>query len=152
MFEHARLPYTVALEVGGWEVIKQYVAMGMGISIITSICLTDADRDRLAARSLSQWFPTRSYGVVVRKGKYLSPQARAFIELIQPDLFARRGYDELEVFREIGQGQSTRQIAVKLCLSVKTVETHITHIKRKLGLRSGTELQHRAILWSNGKP
>jgi len=80
--------------VGGWEVIKQYVAMGMGISIITSICLTDADRDRLAARSLSQWFPARSYGVVVRKGKYLSPQARAFIELIQPDLFTRRSYDD----------------------------------------------------------
>lgn len=94
VFQQNRVPYTVALEVGGWEVIKQYVAMGMGISIIASICLTDADRDRLAARSLSQWFPTRSYGVVVRKGKYLSPQARAFIELIQPDLFTRRSYDD----------------------------------------------------------
>jgi len=94
VFQQNRVPYTVALEVGGWEVIKQYVAMGMGISIITSICLTDADRGRLAARSLSQWFPTRSYGVVVRKGKYLSPQARAFIELIQPDLFTRRSYDD----------------------------------------------------------
>ncbi|RZA35191.1 MAG: LysR family transcriptional regulator [Lysobacteraceae bacterium] len=94
VFQQHRVPYTVALEVGGWEVIKQYVAMGMGISIITSICLTEADRDRLAARSLSQWFPARSYGVVVRKGKYLSPQARAFIELIQPHLFAGRGYDE----------------------------------------------------------
>ncbi|KAF1710857.1 LysR family transcriptional regulator [Pseudoxanthomonas sacheonensis] len=94
VFQQNRVPYTVALEVGGWEVIKQYVAMGMGISIITSICLTDADRDRLAARSLSQWFPARSYGVVVRKGKYLSPQARAFIELIQPDLFTRSSYDD----------------------------------------------------------
>lgn len=94
VFQQNRVPYTVALEVGGWEVIKQYVAMGMGISIITSICLTEADRGRLAARSLSQWFPARSYGVVVRKGKYLSPQARAFIELIQPDLFTRRSYDE----------------------------------------------------------
>jgi DNA-binding NarL/FixJ family response regulator len=58
---------------------------------------------------------------------------------------------ELEVFREIGQGRGTRRIAEKLCLSVKTVETHITHIKRKLGLGSGTELQHRAILWTNRK-
>ncbi|MEL1263161.1 LysR family transcriptional regulator [Pseudoxanthomonas putridarboris] len=94
VFQQNRVPYTVALEVGGWEVIKQYVAMGMGISIITSICLTDADRDRLTARSLAQWFPARSYGVVVRKGKYLSPQARDFIELIQPHLFERRDYDE----------------------------------------------------------
>jgi len=81
VFQQNRVPFTVALEVGGWEVIKQYVAMGMGISIITSVCLTDADRDRLAARSLKQWFPTRSYGVVVRKGKYLSPQARATVSL-----------------------------------------------------------------------
>lgn len=94
VFQQHRVPYTVALEVGGWEVIKQYVAMGMGISIVSSICLGEGDRERLSARPLAQWFPARSYGVVVRKGKFLSPQARAFIELIQPDLFVRREYDE----------------------------------------------------------
>lgn len=94
VFQRNRVPYTVALEVGGWEVIKQYVAMGMGISIVTSICLGDADRQRLAARSLAEYFPARSYGVVVRKGKYLSPQARAFVELVKPDLFTRRDYDQ----------------------------------------------------------
>ena len=90
VFQQNRVPYTVALEVGGWEVIKQYVAMGMGISIVTAICLTDADRERLAARSLAKFFPSRSYGVVMRKGKFLSPQARDFVELIKPDLFAPR--------------------------------------------------------------
>lgn len=94
VFQRHRVPYTVALEVGGWEVIKQYVAMGLGISIVTSICLTDADRERLVARSLAEWFPARSYGVVMRRGKYLSPQARAFADLIQPDLFMRRGHDD----------------------------------------------------------
>ncbi|UOF17637.1 LysR family transcriptional regulator [Lysobacter capsici] len=92
VFQQNRVPYTVALEVGGWEVIKQYVAMGLGISIVTAICLTDADHARLSARSLADYFPSRSYGVVVRKGKYLSPQARAFTELIQPDLFVRGDY------------------------------------------------------------
>ena len=94
MFQQNRVPYTVALEVGGWEVIKQYVAMGLGISIVTAICLTDADRTRLAARSLAKYFPSRSYGVVVRKGRYLSQQARDFIELIQPQMLAMREYDE----------------------------------------------------------
>lgn len=92
VFQQNRVPYTVALEVGGWEVIKQYVAMGLGISIVTAICLTQADRARLSARSLAKYFPSRSYGVVVRKGKYLSPQARAFSELIQPALFERSDY------------------------------------------------------------
>jgi DNA-binding transcriptional LysR family regulator len=84
----------VALEVGGWEVIKQYVAMGMGISIVPALCLHDADREKLVTRSMSAWFPERSYGVIVRRGRFLSPQARAFIELIQPDLFSPRSYDE----------------------------------------------------------
>ena len=90
VFQRNRVPYTVALEVGGWEVIKQYVAMGLGISIVTAICLTDADRARLAVRSLAQYFPSRSYGVVVRRSRHLSPQARAFVELIQPDLLDRQ--------------------------------------------------------------
>ncbi|QSX74427.1 LysR family transcriptional regulator [Lysobacter arenosi] len=92
VFQQNRVPYTVALEVGGWEVIKQYVAMGLGISIVTAICLTEADRERLSARSLAEYFPSRTYGVVVRKGKYLSPQARAFTELIKPALFERGDY------------------------------------------------------------
>jgi DNA-binding transcriptional LysR family regulator len=93
VFQRNRVPYTVALEVGGWEVIKQYVAMGLGISIVTAICLTEADRTRLAARSLAAWFPSRSYGVVMRKGKYLSPQARAFVGLIQPALAGREKHE-----------------------------------------------------------
>ena len=92
VFQQNRVPYTVALEVGGWEVIKQYVAMGMGISILSSICLTVADRGRLVTRPLDRFFPARSYGVVMRKGKLPSPQARAFMDLIQPDLFLRRDY------------------------------------------------------------
>ena len=94
VFQQNRVPYTVALEVGGWEVIKQYVAMGLGISIVTAICLTEADRQRLAARSLARWFPSRSYGIVMRKGKFLSAQARAFVELIKPELLASREYDQ----------------------------------------------------------
>ena len=94
VFQQNRVPYTVALEVGGWEVIKQYVAMGLGISIVTAICRTEADRQRLATRSLARWFPSRSYGIVMRKGKFLSPQARAFVELIQPELLAPRAHDE----------------------------------------------------------
>ena len=87
VFQQRNVPYTVALEVGGWEIIKQYVAMGLGISIVTGICITEADHERLAVRNLRAYFPPRSYGVVMRKGKYLSPQARAFVELVKPPAF-----------------------------------------------------------------
>src|SRR6201997_2912515 len=52
---------------------------------------------------------------------------------------------ELEVFRLIGEARTTRQIAEKLHLSVKTVETYQAHIKDKLSLRSGRELVQHAI-------
>jgi DNA-binding NarL/FixJ family response regulator len=54
---------------------------------------------------------------------------------------------ELEVFRLIGEGHSTRQIANDLRLSVKTVETHQAHIKEKLSLRTARELMQHAIEW-----
>jgi len=94
VFQQRRVPYTVALEVGGWEVIKQYVAMGQGISIVTGICLTEADGERLETRNLHEYFPPRSYGLVVRKGKLLSPQARAFADLVKPDAFALASHSE----------------------------------------------------------
>ncbi|MGH8049306.1 MAG: LysR family transcriptional regulator [Arenimonas sp.] len=94
VFQQRRVPYTVALEVGGWEVIKQYVAMGLGISIVTGICLNEADHEKLEIRNLRDYFPPRSYGVVVRKGKFLSPQARAFSDLVKPGAFERNDYFE----------------------------------------------------------
>jgi len=54
---------------------------------------------------------------------------------------------ELEVFKRIGRGQSTREIAQFLHLSVKTIESHQEHLKAKLQLSSGAELVRRATLW-----
>jgi LysR family transcriptional regulator, putative pyruvate carboxylase regulator len=90
VFKQRQVPYKVALEVGGWDLIKQYVAMGLGISIVTSICLTG--NEDLATYNLRQYFPQRSYGVVIRKGKYLSEAARAFVDLVKPGLFERGDY------------------------------------------------------------
>jgi DNA-binding NarL/FixJ family response regulator len=55
---------------------------------------------------------------------------------------------ELEVFRLIGDGRGTRQIATELGISVKTVESYQAHIKEKLGLRNARELVQSAIQWT----
>ncbi len=55
---------------------------------------------------------------------------------------------ELEVFRLIGEGHGTRQIAEELHLSIKTVESYQAHIKEKLSLRSARELMQHAIQWN----
>lgn len=60
------------------------------------------------------------------------------------DLLADR---ELEVFRLIGEGVKTAEIAERLHLSVKTVETYRLRIRQKLDLSDGTRLVHFATQW-----
>jgi DNA-binding NarL/FixJ family response regulator len=54
---------------------------------------------------------------------------------------------ELEIFQLIGQGLATTNIAEKMHLSVKTIETYRQRIKRKMGIKDGLELTRRAIQW-----
>ncbi len=56
---------------------------------------------------------------------------------------------EAEVVRLIGDGLSTREIAEELNLSVKTIESYRANVKRKLGLRSGSELARFAYDWTS---
>ncbi len=85
VFRQHGAAYSVALEAGGWEVIKKYVERGLGISIVTDICLTGAEA--LARIPLDRYFPKRSYGLVLRRGKFLSPQAKRFIDMMDPQFF-----------------------------------------------------------------
>ncbi len=54
---------------------------------------------------------------------------------------------ELHVLQSLGAGKSTRQVALDLKLSIKTIETHRENIKRKLGLKGAAELVHFANEW-----
>ncbi|MCU7940424.1 MAG: LysR family transcriptional regulator [gamma proteobacterium symbiont of Bathyaustriella thionipta] len=84
-FRQQNLSFHVSLEAGGWEIIKKYVELGMGVSIVTDVCLTGDEN--LIRKPLDEYFPKRSYGLVLRKGKFLSPQARRFIEVMDPEFF-----------------------------------------------------------------
>jgi DNA-binding NarL/FixJ family response regulator len=93
--------------------------------------------------------------VVLRGEMYLSPAAagRLFrltragkVSLVGSPL-AELSDRELQVFESIGRGLSTRAIADQMKLSVKTIETHREHIKRKLSLGSNTELIQRSFRW-----
>ena len=54
---------------------------------------------------------------------------------------------ELEVFELIGTGLTTRQIADRLELSHKTIETYKENIKQKLNLKNAAELNRHAVQW-----
>ena len=87
---------------------------------------------------------------------YLSPLMREFLLARTTDNGGRDQYRtptdqltdrELEVFRLIGEGKKTQDIAEQLHVSVKTVETHRDRIKKKLHLKDANELLRRAVLW-----
>lgn len=54
---------------------------------------------------------------------------------------------ELQVFELIGEGLGTRQVAEKLHLSIKTIESYRESIKRKLDLNTSNELTRHAVQW-----
>jgi DNA-binding transcriptional LysR family regulator len=73
-------PVTV-MDSGSFEVVKQYVAEGVGVSIIPELALTAADRRRLAQVHIPG-LPRVAIGVVWRTGGYLSPAAQAFLRIL----------------------------------------------------------------------
>lgn len=79
-FKKNGLSYQVAMEVGGWDAIKKYVELDLGISIISSVGITGSDK--VEALPAGEFFPKRMYGVVLRKDSILSPQARRFVKLL----------------------------------------------------------------------
>lgn len=54
---------------------------------------------------------------------------------------------EFEIFRLLGQGKTTKEIADQLHLSHKTIAVHRGNIKEKLGILSSNELVHQAVRW-----
>jgi DNA-binding transcriptional LysR family regulator len=79
-FKKHGIAYRVAMEVGGWEVIKKYVELGLGISIIMSIGITG--EQKLEVIPAGEFFSSRAYGVVLRKGRILTPQAKRFVSML----------------------------------------------------------------------
>lgn len=94
---------------------------------------------------------------VLGGGTYLSSRMAARLEVLETErgggaaALARLSDRELEVFGLIGQGRPTRDIARRLGLSPKTVETYRENIKEKLCLDSGAELTRRAVAWVLGQ-
>jgi DNA-binding NarL/FixJ family response regulator len=149
----------------GIELVKQIHAMRPEARILVS---SMHDEKLFAERALragangyinKQVAITEMVGAIRRvlSGKvYLSPpmtermveRAARFDSDASRSVIQRLSDRELEVFSLLGDGMSTREVALRLNLSVKTIETHRAQIKRKLGLRNSTELIQRAVEWT----
>jgi DNA-binding NarL/FixJ family response regulator len=83
--------------------------------------------------------------------RLLSQVARGRAPGVSEDPVAALTDRELEVFKLIGAGISTREISERLDLSMKTVDAHRRHMREKLNLRSTSELIRYATQWVSAR-
>jgi len=76
----------VALEAGGWEVVRRYVALGAGIAVLPACCVAGKERGDLLVLPAAHLFGRDTYGLVTRRGKPLTRAASALAALIDPHL------------------------------------------------------------------
>ncbi len=149
--------------VHGLELVKRAREASPGILVLVCSMYDEALFAERALRAGARGYvekqePVAEIVTAVREvlagRRYVSP--RIARRLDQPEREGRGSDDpipsrlsdrELEVFTLIGRGLGTREIAERLGLSVKTVETYREHLKEKLALGSGAELTRRAVAW-----
>ncbi len=162
-------PDLVMVDIGhqngnGLELVRQLVAQ---VGDIPLLVFTNEDELLYAERALragAQGYVTKSGDSAqilkaiqcVTAGEYfVSAQVEDKIlrhiagqeESDSPDPSDILSNRELEVFMKIAQGLTSREIARLLGLSLKTVETHRAHIRRKLDLKNSRDLIDRAVKW-----
>lgn len=77
------LPLNVAVEVGNMETAKRYAAAGLGVAVISGICLTEEDYDRLEVVEVPREYEGQTtYGVLLREGKYIDSALKGLLPLL----------------------------------------------------------------------
>jgi DNA-binding transcriptional LysR family regulator len=85
-FAECHLKPNVIMIRNNFVSVKKFVALGLGASMLDSFVVTKEDEKTIDVLSLDQYFPKRKYGLLLRKRKYITPAAKAFIHIIKPDI------------------------------------------------------------------
>jgi DNA-binding transcriptional LysR family regulator len=86
-FRKNNLRYEVVMEVDELENIKKYVERGIGVSIISTIAISDEDSNRFAFVDVTNYFGRIEFGLYVRKDKWVKNAMKQFLDLFSPDLY-----------------------------------------------------------------
>ncbi|MBC8873604.1 MAG: response regulator transcription factor [Planctomycetes bacterium] len=166
---HQSRPNLAIVDIGlksgnGIELIKRIKAHAASVRIVVSSMYDERLYGERALRAGADGYvnkqdPARTIIAAIRcvlEGKtYFSEEftnrmlerARVCGKTFQDSPIDALSDRELEVFRFIGEGLATGEIAKELHLSSSTVDTYRERLKTKLDLKSGTELIHEATQW-----
>jgi DNA-binding NarL/FixJ family response regulator len=154
-------------DIGGLELIKQLKVLHPKLYMLV---LSMHDESLFAERALragSRGYVMKQTGSIklitaihrVLSGEvYLSEEMASRVldtmvgssDRVKSDPLEKLSDRELEVFQSIGSGLTTRQVSERLCVSIKTIESHRENIKAKLRLSNATELIQHATRWAGG--
>jgi DNA-binding transcriptional LysR family regulator len=81
----------IVMEVGSIEVIKRYVEIGLGVSVIPRFTAEQEIREGRLHTAQLDWLPACSVGVIQRRRGYLTPAARTFLDLLEQHVAERWG-------------------------------------------------------------
>ena len=85
-FSKKGLKLNTVVTLNNFETVKLYVAKGIGVSIMEDYSLNDKDKEVFDIFPLVHLYEANRFGIIIRKRKYLSPSAKAFLETIKPDI------------------------------------------------------------------
>ena len=83
VFQRKGLDYEVLVELDSMDMVKRYVALGMGVSVGPRLAIEPEDRTELGILSLAHLLPVEQSGIVTLRGKTLSTPAQSFISVIR---------------------------------------------------------------------
>lgn len=86
VFVDNKLPYEIVMEMDTLEFIKYFLKDGTGLSIFSSIALTEADEKLLTVINVRHLFGKSDYGIYFSKDKYISMVMNHFINFIAPEI------------------------------------------------------------------
>jgi DNA-binding transcriptional LysR family regulator len=82
-FARLKLPLNIGLQVGTIETLKRYVARGLGVAVVSTLCVTEEDRARLEVIPVPEKFGGETrYGVVLRRDKHRGPLLNSLLQLL----------------------------------------------------------------------
>lgn len=82
-FRRRGLSYDIVMELDSMDVIKRYVALGMGISVGPRLAIDSSDTANLELVSMANLMPVEQAGIVTLRGKTISRPAQKFIDVMQ---------------------------------------------------------------------
>jgi DNA-binding NarL/FixJ family response regulator len=150
----------------GLELIKQARPQLPDMKILVFTMRAESLYAERALRAGANGYITKEEGaekaieairLLIQGKPYFSPQLAGFMmarlsgKAMDRVPFESLSDRELEIMEMIGNGLGSREIAEKLHISIKTIESHREHIKAKLGLKRASELVNYAFSWVHGK-